>query len=144
MTFKRLLHHLELRLGHHQVPLKGAVCDIKGLFEVCALHHELMMELLRDIYKKNGCQHLNDRVTHGATFEAITPIRVKILRAPNTDIDLFNLIEDFCLAADSFFQVEMATPTVITSNILPQILPRPSADILPFRVSRARKTKSLA
>src|SRR5216684_1394432 len=103
LTFAQFVRHLERRLGHHQLPLDPSAAGIQDLFETCAVHHELMMRLVREIYKKNKCERLSDAITRSSTFDAVAPIRLEILRAPHTDIDLFNLMEDLCAAINTAF-----------------------------------------
>lgn len=103
MNFKELVQHLEKRIGYHQVPMNPAATGTKDLFESCALHHELMTELVQAIYKENGCRKLSDPVNRQDTFKALSPIRLKVLQSSKTDIDVFHLIENLCLAVDQAF-----------------------------------------
>jgi hypothetical protein len=96
MNFKELVQILEERIGYHQIPINPAATGPKDLFECCALHHELMTELVRAIYDANDCHKLIDPVNRQKTFKALSPIRLKILRSTNTDIDVFHLIENLC------------------------------------------------
>lgn len=103
MTFKELMQQLEAHLGHHQIPLNPAPAGMHDLFEFCALHHELMIEIASAIYKQNECRTLTDKVARKATFDALAPIRLRVLRSPKTDVDLFNLMEELCRATDAAF-----------------------------------------
>ena len=103
MNFKELVQILEERIGYHQLPINPAATGPKDLFECCALHHELMTELVRAIYDANDCHKLTDPVNQQKTFKALSPIRLKILRSTNTDIDVFHLIENLCTAVDQAF-----------------------------------------
>ncbi|MFQ5756586.1 MAG: hypothetical protein ACE5H7_10900 [Acidiferrobacterales bacterium] len=103
MNFKELVQILEERIGYHQIPINPAATGPKDLFECCALHHELMTELVRAIYDANHCHKLTDPVNRQKTFKALSPIRLKILRSRNTDIDVFHLIENLCTAVDQAF-----------------------------------------
>lgn len=103
MTFKELMQQLEAHLGHHQIPLQPAPAGMHDLFEFCALHHELMTEIASAVYKQNDCRTLTDSVTRTATLDALAPIRLRVLRSPKTDVDLFNLMEEMCHAVDAAF-----------------------------------------
>ncbi len=103
MTFRELMQQLEAQLGHHQIPLQAAPTGMHDLFEFCALHHELMTEIALAIYKQNNCRALTDQVTRAATLDALAPIRLRVLRSPKTDVDLFHLIEELCRAVDVAF-----------------------------------------
>ncbi len=120
LTFEQFVRHLEQRLGHHQLPLNPAATGIQDLFESCAVHHELMMRLVREIYKKNKCEKLKDTVTRSSTFDAVAPIRLEILRAPHTDIDVFNLMGDLCAAIDAAFGVDPLHPRSMPSADIAQ------------------------
>lgn len=95
MTYLELLRALEERLGRLHMPLRTHTPTVHELFDGCALHHELMVALVRAVYTGNHCQHVRDRITAEATLEAIAPIRAAILHADNTDIDTYRFVEAF-------------------------------------------------
>lgn len=103
MNFRELLTQLQDRIGYHQLPVNPAATGPKDLFECCALHHELMTELVQAIYKQNGCRKLTDPVNRRDTFTALAPIRLNVLRSSKTDIDVFQLMESLCTAIDQAF-----------------------------------------
>lgn len=103
MTFLELLKKLEAHLGYHQMPLKVAPKSLKDVFEGSPLHHDLMKRLVQSIYSGNHCRRLTDPVERGATFEAVAPLRLEVLRSERTDVDLYRLIEELCVALDNIF-----------------------------------------
>lgn len=111
MNFKELIACLADEIGYHQVPLNTHAHQVNDLLEGCALHHDLMLHLLRAIYRHNGCHKLIDGVTRTATLDAVAPIRLDVLRSPKTDIDTKRLIDDFCLAVARIFENESALST---------------------------------
>jgi hypothetical protein len=111
MNFKELIACLADEIGYHQVPLNTRAHQVNELLEGCALHHDLMLHLLRAIYRHNGCHKLIDGVTRTATLDAVAPIRLDVLRSPKTDIDTKRLIDDFCLAVSRIFDNESALST---------------------------------
>lgn len=138
MTFKELLQQLEACLGHHQIPLHAAPAGMHDLFEFCALHHELMTEIAMAIYKQNGCHGLGDEVTRAATFEALSPIRLRILRSPRTDVDLFHLIEELCRAVDAAFGIRESAAKRPDSD--PARHRAPVVSLAQFRARRLRSS----
>ncbi len=144
LTFAQFVRHLERRLGHHQLPLNPAAAGINDLFETCALHHDLMKRLMREIYKKNKCQKLSDAVTRSSTFDAVAPIRLEILRAPHTDIDVFNLMEDLCAAINAAFGGDPARPRSKKSPMPSPGVADDSPRIVELSRFRRRKINSLA
>lgn len=96
MTFHELLDFLAKRIGQHQIPLNPTATELRGLIESGAVHYELMTQVATAIYTGNRCRRLNDPVTLDATFEALEPIRLAVLRAPSTDVDVHGLIEAIC------------------------------------------------
>jgi len=144
LTFAQFVRHLERRLGHHQLPLNPSAAGIQDLFETCAVHHELMTRLVREIYKKNKCERLSDAITRSSTFDAVAPIRLEILRAPHTDIDLFNLMEDLCAAINTAFGGDPIRPQSkkrpMPSHEVAQNTPR----VVQISRFRRRKINSLA
>jgi hypothetical protein len=103
MTFLELLQKLEAHLGSHQMPLNTAAKNLKDIFETIPLHNELMKRLVQSIYAGNRCRHIGDPVERAATFEALAPLRLEVLRSERTDVDLYRLIEELCVALDSAF-----------------------------------------
>jgi hypothetical protein len=103
MNFRELAYHLEERIGYHQVPINPAATCPQDLFECCPLHHELMTDLMRAIYRTNRCRKLTDPVGRTETFKAVEPIRLRLLRSANTDVDEFQLMESFCSAVECAF-----------------------------------------
>ncbi len=139
MTFNELMQQLEAHLGHHQIPLHPAPAGMHDLFEFCALHHELMIEIAMAIYKRNDCRSLSDRVTRAATFDALAPIRLRVLRSPKTDVDLFNLMEELCRALDGAFGTNETTAKRPAGDPT-----RQRAPVVSLQQFRARRLRSLA
>lgn len=100
MTFLQLMQWLEAQLGAHQWPLNRDCRDLRSLFETCALHHDLATRLARAIYQANHCRRPCDPVSRADTLGAVIPIRLEVLRAGDTDIDVFRFIETFCENVD--------------------------------------------
>jgi hypothetical protein len=109
MTFRELIERLARRIGHHQIPLNPAATELRGLIESGAVHYELVTQIATAIYTANRCRRLNDPVTQDATFEALEPIRLAVLRAPGTDVDVHGLMETVCAEVAHAFGVTAPT-----------------------------------
>lgn len=136
MTLLELLQQLEAHLGAHQLPLNPAAKTVKDVFESSALHHDFMKRLVQAIYTGNGCNRLTDTVDYARTLEAIAPLRLEVLRSDRTDVDLYRLIEEICLALDTVFGPiarRVAPPRVVVNAQVIQLAP-----------FRRRRIKSLA
>jgi hypothetical protein len=96
MTFRELIEFLSRRIGHHQIPFNSAATELRGLVESGAVHYELVTQIVTAVYTGNRCRRLSDSVTQDATFEALEPIRLAVLRAPGTDVDVHGLMETIC------------------------------------------------
>jgi hypothetical protein len=105
MSFRELLELLSRRIGHHQVPLNPAACELRGLIDSGAVHYELITQIVTALYTGNRCRRLADPVTQDATFEALEPIRLAVLRAPGTDVDSHALMEAICIEVAHAFDV---------------------------------------
>jgi len=116
MKFIGLLQHLEERLGYHQFPVNPTAADIKSIFEGSPLHIDLVTRLVRAIYKHNDCRRLSDPVTRETTFAALAPIRLEVLRSISTDVDVYRLMDDLCLAIEHIFNLEDKTPIVARAS----------------------------
>jgi hypothetical protein len=108
MTFRELLEQLARRIGSHQLPLNPKATELRGLIDSGAVHYELVTQIATAIYTGNKCRHLKDAVMQDATFEALEPIRLAVLRAPGTDVDVHGLMETVCHEVAHAFGV--ATP----------------------------------
>lgn len=136
MNFLELFKSLESDLGYHQVPLNHAATGLKDLFESSPLHHDFMKRLAQTIYAANACRRPTDTVERGATFEAVGPLRVEILRSERTDVDLFHVIEDLCVALDRAFGAAPVRPRHPERA--------PIAQVIELARFRRRRFKSLA
>lgn len=105
MTYRELLEFLSRRIGDHQIPLNAEATELRGLVESGAVHYELMTQVATAIYTANRCRRLGDPVTLDATFEALEPIRLAVLRSPGTDVDAHSLIETICAEVAQAFGV---------------------------------------
>lgn len=103
MTFLELLKKLEAHLGYHQLPLNPAATNFKNIFETIPLHNDLMKRLVHSMYTSNHCQRLSDPVERTTTFDAVAPLRLEVIRSERTDVDLYRLIEEFCVSLDRIF-----------------------------------------
>jgi len=103
MNFIELLRKLEMRVGYHQIPLNPSARGLKDLFEGSPLHHELIVRLAHAVFSRNCCRHLTDPVRRHETFEAFAPLRMQILQARNTDVDVYRLMDELCVALEKAF-----------------------------------------
>ena len=144
MNFKQLLQHLEECLGYHQVPVNPSATGARDVFECSPLHHELMTELIKAIYLENGCRHLTDPVKRKPTFKAMTPIRLKVLRSSQTDVDAFQLIDALCTAVDEAFSEENRQENGEKRQRSYATAEPPKADVIQLDNFRYRRFKHLA
>lgn len=96
MTFRELIERLAKRIGNHQIPLNPAASELRGLIDSGAVHYELVTQIVTAIYTGNRCRRLTDPVTRDATFEALEPIRLSVLRSHKTDVDVYQLMDTVC------------------------------------------------
>jgi hypothetical protein len=124
MTFHELIEQLARRIGHHQVPLNPAASELRGFIDSGAVHYELITQIVTALYTGNRCRKLNDPVTQDASFEALEPIRLAVLRAPGTDVDVHGLMETICMEIAHAFGVTTPTDAPTTP---------PGAEVVRFR-----------
>lgn len=93
MTFRELLEELSRRIGSHQIPLNPAATELRGLIDSGAVHYELITQIATAVYTGNRCRRLTDPVSRDATFAALGPIRLAVLRSPKTDVDAYALMD---------------------------------------------------
>ncbi len=137
MTLLELLQRLETHLGYHQVPLRPAPKSIKDVFESTPLHYDFMKRLVQAICTGNGCRRLNDPVDRTKTFEAVAPLRLEVIRSERTDVDLYGLMEETCVALDRAFGP-------VECRRAKEKSPAGVAQIIQLAAFRRRRLKSLA
>lgn len=121
MKFLELLTQLEKRLGYHQFPINANATEIHEIFESSPVHGQLAIRLARKIYKSNNCKTVNDDITDANTNNALVAIRLEILRAQQTDIDVFTFMHELChtikdLIADSENRLHEDAPRPIDTG----------------------------
>ena len=115
MIFRELLEALSKQIGQHQIPLNPKVTELRGLVDSGAVHYELVTQIVTAIYTGNRCRRLTDAVTPDATFEALEPIRLAVLRSSKTDVDAYALMENVCAeVANIFNTTQPLTPSAAT------------------------------
>lgn len=129
MTYLQLLTALEHRLGRLHVPLRPGGATVHDLFEGCALHHELVLQLVRAIYSENRCHHIRDIVTAEVSLQALIPIQARVLQSEHTDIDTYHFLQTFITTVqDIFGNPPKHRPSKVTHG---QILFFPTKRVLP-------------
>ena len=115
MTFRELLEELSRRIGSHQIPLNPAATELRGLIDSGAVHYELITQIATAIYTGNRCRRLADPVTRDATFAALGPIRLAVLRSPKTDVDAYALMDKVGAEIGQLFAVVHSPETPKTA-----------------------------
>jgi hypothetical protein len=117
MTFRELIEQLAKRIGQHQVPVNVSASELRGFIDSGAVHYELVTQIVTAIYTGNRCRRLADPVTRDATFEALEPIRLAVLRSPKTDVDAYALMEKVGAEVARIFK---STQPLVSPNTGPQ------------------------
>ena len=94
VTFRNLIRHLADAIGRHHIPVRSRATDIHEFIGPDSIHHELVNNLVRAIYKANRCGHLDAPVHAAETFNALGSIRARLSRSGRADVDQINLIDD--------------------------------------------------
>lgn len=103
MTFRRLIRYLEKHIGNHQIPTRRNAHEIREFLRPDGVHHDLVKDVVRRIYKTNNCGHLDAVVRRPATLGPLAEIRLEIMHSPRTDIDQYRFIEELYARATKFF-----------------------------------------
>ncbi len=96
MTFRQYIHHLAKKIGLHQVPVVLDATEIRYFLAEDAVHHEFVTMLVRDIYKKSLCGHLDAVIDNKKTMSLLGMVRADLLAENNTDICKIRLMNQFC------------------------------------------------
>lgn len=96
MTFRQYIHHLAKNIGLHQIPVVLDATEIRYFLAEDAVHHEFVTTLVRNIYKKNLCGHLDAAIGNKKTLSLLGKVRADLLAENNSDICKIRLMNQFC------------------------------------------------
>ncbi|MDH3637710.1 MAG: hypothetical protein OES09_04525 [Gammaproteobacteria bacterium] len=118
VTFRTLLVELAHRVGDHHIPVNTGANDIHEFVGVDAVHHELVNQIVRQIYKANRCGHLDAEVSHKPTFAVLGRIRGQLSQCRQSDIDQVNLLDALGWAVREIFANHELIPNTVTDEPL--------------------------
>ncbi len=131
VTFRNLIRHLADAIGRHHIPVRTRAPDIHEFIGPESIHHELVTDLVRAIYKANRCGHLDAPVHAAETFNALGNLRARLSQSGRTDIDQINLIDDIGWTVRELLDRGAGKPSIrSTGHIEPNLEP---TKILPLR-----------
>ncbi len=94
VTFRHLIRRLADEIGRHHIPVRTGAKDIHEFIGPDSIHHELVNDLVRAVYKANRCGYLDAPVHAAETFNALGQIRGHWSQSGRADVDQINLIDD--------------------------------------------------
>lgn len=86
MTFRQYIHLLAESIGLHQIPVLRHATEIRYFLAEDAVHHQMVTALVRDIYKKNCCGHLDAIIDPTKTMSLLVKRRSVLLSQDDVDI----------------------------------------------------------
>lgn len=102
--FRDLVLYLADRIGRQHIPAQDNAVDIHALLGADAVHHDLIKDTVRRIYRANRCGHLDADISRDETFVVLGEIRKQLASSQFTDIDQINLLESVGDACRLWFQ----------------------------------------
>jgi len=122
MTFRQYIHQLAKKIGLHQIPVVLDATEIRYFLAEDAVHHEFVTTLVRDIYKKSLCGHLDAVIDNKKTMSLLGMVRAALLAENNTDICRVRLMNQFCEISSEILTCEYQRESVAdsTPNELPE------------------------
>ncbi len=96
MTFRQYIHHLAKKIGLHQIPVILDASEIRYFLTEDAVHHDFVTTLVRDIYKKSLCGHLDAAIDNRKTMSLLGKVRTALLAENNADICRVRLMNQIC------------------------------------------------
>jgi len=109
------------QIGRHHLPVRESAHEIGEFLGDDAIHHDLVKNVVRSVYKANRCGHLNAPVFAYQTFDAIGAVRGRLLRSITTDVDAIRLLDQLdyhvgCLLAPTARSAPYATATECSTD----------------------------
>ena len=96
MNFRRFITALADRIGQHQIPVDSNANEIRYFLRHDAVHHDFITTLVRTIYRKNQCGHLDAVIDPHLTMKTIAGARDGLVKARDTDICQFRFVDALC------------------------------------------------
>jgi len=103
IAYRELMARLADLVGHHQLPVNRDAGDINDFLDGAPVHHELMRDVVRSIYRGGRCSHLDAEVRAETVFNCLGRIRGRLLAEADTDIDQVNILEELGWASRLLF-----------------------------------------
>ncbi|MDJ0956313.1 MAG: hypothetical protein QNI91_05640 [Arenicellales bacterium] len=126
--FRELVTWWADRLGRHQVPLIDNTDNINDFLGPDAVHHDLIQNVVRSVYRANNCGHLDACILLEETFTALGQVRVALIDSAQADVDQINLLDNIGWQTRQYFGLEPET-----SSPTPKLDAQPSdAKIVSF------------
>ena len=96
MTFRQYIHLLAEKVGLHQLPVIPNANEIRYFLAEDAVHHQFVTTLVRDIYKRNRCGHLDAGIDPAKTMSLLGTMRSSLLTEKDADICRVRLMNQLC------------------------------------------------
>ncbi len=106
MTFRQFIQLLSEKIGLHQIPVVSNANEIRYFIAEDAVHHQLVTTLVRDIYKKNNCGHLDALIDAEKTITLLGTMRATLLAKEDADICRVRLMNQLCEVATTILSKE--------------------------------------
>ncbi len=96
MNFRRFITALADRIGRHQIPVDNNASEIRYFLGHDGVHHDFITDLVRTIYRRNSCGHLDADIDPHLTMKTIAGARENLVKAHDTDICHFRFVDALC------------------------------------------------
>lgn len=93
MKFRDFITALAERIGMHQIPVHAGASEIRNFLGHDAVHHDFITALVRDLYRKNRCSHLDAAIDPQLTMKTISLARNGLVQARDTDICRYRFVD---------------------------------------------------
>ena len=115
MTFRQYIHLLAESIGLHQIPVLRHSTEIRYFLAEDGVHHQFVTALVRDIYKKNSCGHLDATIDPDKTLSHLAIQRSALLSEDDTDICKVRLMNQLCDVSARILGKEKSTVSSLSS-----------------------------
>ncbi|MCK5360559.1 MAG: hypothetical protein KAJ95_08020 [Gammaproteobacteria bacterium] len=121
MTFRQYIQLLAESIGLHQIPVVRHSAEIRYFLAEDGVHHQFVTALIRDIYKKNSCGHLDAIIDPEKTLSQLSIQRSALLSEDDTDICRVRLMNQLCeLSAIILSKEQVSSSATVSIENLPE------------------------
>jgi hypothetical protein len=92
-SFRQIVELLSNQFGNLNLGINQHACSLDEMLPVDGVHRQMVHSMLQGIYRQNGCNSLDSRISVEHTFDALGDLAWNLKSAKHTELDALTLLE---------------------------------------------------